>query len=102
MRTYTVRMITFEWDEAKNRSNLKKHGISFVEARSVFFDEYAVQFYDDEHSSEEDRFIMLGMSNLSRVLVVCHCEKAGGEVIRIISARKATKKERGFYPQGTL
>ena len=93
-------MITFEWDEAKSRTNLKNYGVSFLEARSVFFDEYAVQFYDDEHSSEEDRFIMLGMSNLSRVLVVCHCEKAGGEVIRIISARKATKKERGFYPQG--
>jgi len=67
----------------------------------VFFDEYAVQFCDDEHSSE-DRFVMLGMSNLSRVLVVCHCERASGEVIRIISARKATKKERGFYPQGAL
>ena len=93
-------MITFEWDEAKGRANLKKHGVSFVEARSVFFDEYAVQFYDDEHSSAEDRFIMLGMSNLSRVLVVCHCERSGGEVIRIISARKATKRERGFYPQG--
>ena len=66
----------------------------------MFFDEYAVQFYDEDHSSEGDRFIMLGMSNLSRVLVVCHCEKAGGGVIRIISARKATKKERGFYPQG--
>ncbi len=93
-------MIAFEWDEAKGRTNLKKHGISFSEARSVFFDEYAVQFYDDEHSSEEDRFIMLGMSNLSRVLVVCHCERAGGEVIRIISARKATKQECSFYPQG--
>ncbi len=90
----------FEWDEAKSRTNLKKHGVSFLEARSVFFDEYAVQFYDDEHSSQEDRFIMLGMSNLSRILVVCHCERAGGEIIRIISARKATKKERGFYPQG--
>ena len=93
-------MITFEWNEAKSRANLKKHGVSFLEAKSVFFDEYAVQFYDDEHSSEEERFIMLGMSNLSRVLVVCHCERADGEVIRIISARKATKKERGFYPQG--
>ena len=92
--------MTFEWNEAKSRANLKKHGVSFEEAQSVFFDEYAVQFYDDEHSSEEDRFVMLGMSNLSRVLVVCHCEWASGEVIRIISARKATKKERGFYPQG--
>ena len=93
-------MTTFEWDEAKSRTNLKKHGVSFLVARSVFFDEYAVQFYDEDNSSEEDRFIMPGMSNLSRVLVVCHCERAGGEVIRIISARKATKRERGFYPQG--
>ena len=93
-------MITFEWDKAKSRTNLKKHGVSFEEAQSVFFDEYAVQFFDEEHSSEEDRFIMLGMSNLSRVLVVCHCERAGGSVIRIISARKATRKERGFHPEG--
>lgn len=95
-------MITFEWNEAKSRANQKKHGISFEEAKSVFFDEYAVQFYDDEHSSEEDRFIMLGMSNLSRILVVCHCERAEGQVIRIISARKATKKESGYYPQGAV
>jgi len=95
-------MIAFEWNEAKSRANLKKHGVSFEEAKSVFFDEYAVQFFDEEHSSEEDRFIMLGMSNQSRVLVVCHCERAGGHVIRIISARKATKKESGFYPKGAL
>ena len=68
----------------------------------MFFDEYTVQFYDEERSLEENRFIMLGMSNQSRVLVVCHCERAGGRMIRIISARKATKKERGFYPQGML
>ena len=91
-------MISFEWDETKSRSNLKKHGVSFEEARSVFFDEYAVQFFDEENSPEEDRFIMLGMSSHSRILVVCHCERAGGSVIRIISARKATTKERSFYP----
>lgn len=67
----------------------------------MFFDEYAVQFFDEKHSTEEDRFIMLGMSNESRVLIVCHCERENGETIRIISARKATKKERGFYPRGT-
>ncbi|MBT3059557.1 MAG: BrnT family toxin [Candidatus Thiodiazotropha sp.] len=71
-------------------------------AESVFFDEYAVQFYDEEHSSEEDRFIMLGMSNLSRMLIVCHCERAEGQLIRIISARRATKKESRFYPYGAL
>ena len=91
-------MISFEWDEAKSRSNLKKHGVSFEEARSVFFDEYAVQFFDEENSPEEDRFILLGMSSHSRVLVVCHCERAGDSVIRIISARKATTIERSFYP----
>ena len=95
-------MTTFEWSEAKDRANRKKHGVSFEEAKSVFFDEYAVQFYNEVHSSEEDRFIMLGMSNLSRVLVVCNCERASGEVLRIISARKATKKERGFYPRGAI
>ena len=68
----------------------------------MFFDEYAIQFYDDEHSSEEDRFIMLGMSNEARVLIVCHCEREKDETIRIISARKATKKERGFYPRGEI
>ena len=95
-------MLAFEWGQAKSQANLKKHGVSFDEAKSVFFDEYAVQLFDEEHSSEQDRFIMLGMSNQSRVLVVCHCERADGHVIRIISARKATKKESGFYPKGAL
>ncbi len=93
-------MISFEWHEAKDRANQKKHGISFEEAKSVFFDEYAVQFYDEGHSVEEDRFIMLGMSSESRILIVCHCERERGETIRIISARRATKNERRFYPQG--
>lgn len=93
-------MITFEWHEAKNTANQKKHGVSFEEAQSVFFDEYAVQFYDEEHSSDEERFVMLGMSNQSRILIVCHCERDSGNTIRIVSARKATNKERGFYPRG--
>ncbi|MCP4406273.1 MAG: BrnT family toxin [Gammaproteobacteria bacterium] len=93
-------MISFEWHEAKSMANLSKHGISFEEAKSVFFDEYAVQFYDEDHSSSEDRFVMLGISNQSRVLIVCHCERNSGETIRIISARKATKKEHSFYPRG--
>lgn len=90
-------MIRFEWDEAKAKANGRKHGVSFEEAKSVFFDDYARQFYDEDHSSKEDRFIMLGVSNRSRVLVVCHCERIGGSVIRIISARKATSKERKYY-----
>lgn len=90
-------MIRFEWDPAKARSNLIKHGVSFEEARSVFYDEYAVQFFDEDHSTTEDRFIMLGLSSELRVLVVCHCAKADESVIRLISARKATTKERQHY-----
>jgi len=90
-------MIEFEWSTAKARANLKKHGVSFEEAQSVFYDEYARQFFDEAHSEKEERFIMLGMSIRSNVLVVCHCERADGDTIRIISARKATRKERNFY-----
>jgi len=90
-------MTQFEWSQPKARANLKKHGISFEEAQSVFYDEFARQFYDDEHSEDEDRFILLGKSNQSRLLIVCHCERASGDIIRIISARKATAKERKFY-----
>jgi uncharacterized protein len=88
----------FEWDRAKATANLRKHQISFDEAQTVFYDEYAVQFFDDEHSSHEDRFIMLGMSSNARLLIVCHCERSGGDAIRIISARKATRAEAKFYP----
>lgn len=90
-------MVEFEWDEDKARVNLEKHGISFVEARSVFYDDYATQFFDEEHSDEEERFILLGLSNYSQVLVVIHCERNLGSTIRIISARRATKKERSYY-----
>jgi uncharacterized protein len=96
-RTYNVHMISFEWDHKKAVANLKKHGISFEEARSVFYDELAVQFFDEDSSDEEDRFILLGSSSESNVLIVCHCERHDGAVIRIISARKATKNERKFY-----
>jgi len=89
-------MIEFEWDLAKARINVQKHGISFEEAQSVFYDDYALQF-DDDGAAEEERFIMLGMSIKSKILVVCHCERAGGQIIRIISARKATANERTFY-----
>ena len=90
-------MIEFEWDVEKSKSNHKKHGISFEEARSVFSDDFAVQFYDDKNSTEEDRFLMLGYSNKSKLLVICHCERNSGKTIRIISARKATKNERKHY-----
>lgn len=90
-------MIEFEWDFAKAKVNLDKHGVSFEEAKSVFYDEYARQFFDDEHSESEDRFIMLGLSDHSRILVVCHCEQSQGNIIRLISARKATSNERKYY-----
>jgi len=90
-------MIKFEWDSAKATANIKKHGVSFEEARSVFYDEFAVQFFDDDHSSSEERFLLLGMGTGARLLLVCHCERDAGNTIRIISARKATKNESTFY-----
>lgn len=90
-------MIKFEWNAAKASINVKKHGVSFEEAQSIFYDEFAVQFFDEEHSSEEDRFLLLGMSTEARLLLVCHCERESGSVIRIISARRATKHESAFY-----
>ncbi|MEJ1355570.1 MAG: BrnT family toxin [Candidatus Sedimenticola sp. (ex Thyasira tokunagai)] len=94
-------MIEFAWDSAKAASNEKKHGISFEEAKSVFYDEFEIQFYDfDSSVPEEDRFLMLGLSSEARVLIVCHCERDSGNTIRIIDARKATKNERKFYEGG--
>lgn len=90
-------MIEFEWDPRKARENRRKHGVSFEEAQSVFYDEYAIQYFDDTHSESEERFVMLGMSIRTRVLVVCHCERGQGQVLRIISARKATRNERRHY-----
>ncbi|MBT9613729.1 MAG: BrnT family toxin [Burkholderiales bacterium] len=90
-------MIKFEWDAAKSSSNKKKHGVSFEEAQSVFYDEFAVQFFDEENSVSEDRFLMLGLSDEARLLIVCHCERAQGNIIRIISARKATRNESSYY-----
>lgn len=90
-------MIEFEWDPAKAASNLRKHGVSFDEAQSIFYDEFAVQFFDDEYPGIEERFLLLGMSSQARLLLVCHCERRAGNVIRIISARKATRRESTFY-----
>ncbi len=90
-------MIKIEWNSAKAAANLKKHGISFAEAKSVFFDEFAVQFFDEEHSTDEQRFLMLGMSSMARLLIVCHCERGAGDIVRIISARKATRRESAHY-----
>ena len=90
----------FEWDLSKASTNLRKHQVSFDEAKTVFFDDFAVQFFDEEHSLDEERFIMLGMSSGAKLLVVCHCERGDGDVIRIFSARKATRSEASFYPGG--
>jgi hypothetical protein len=89
--------VRFEWDEAKNRENRRKHGVSFEEAQTVFLDENAVRFFDPDHSEDEDRFLMLGISFRLRLLVVCHCFRVSDSVIRIISARKADGREEADY-----
>lgn len=89
--------IQFEWDASKASINQKKHGISFDEAKSVFYDENAIIIHDPEHSTAEERFVLLGISSVSRVLVVIHCYRKKDKIIRIISARKATKKETTQY-----
>ena len=88
--------LRFEWDARKATANLKKHGISFEEAKSVFFDERAKLIDDPDHSEDEDRFILLGLSHSLRIVVVCHCYR-DENVIRIISARKATVRELKEY-----
>ena len=89
--------LRFEWDKRKNNANIKKHKVSFEEAQSAFKDENAIQFFDPDHSDDEDRFILLGMSMKLRVLVVCHCFRESELKIRIISARKADKLEERDY-----
>lgn len=89
--------LRFEWDDDKEKINITKHGISFDEARTVFFDERALQFFDPDHSEDEDRFVLLGMSFKLRILVVCHCSREEEAVIRIFSARKADRDEQGEY-----
>jgi hypothetical protein len=89
--------IRFEWDERKSRENKRKHRVSFEEAQTVFLDENAIRYFDPDHSDDESRFLMLGMSFTLRVLVVCHCYRVDGSVIRIISARRANKREQASY-----
>ena len=90
-------MIRFEWDPNKERINRQKHGITFAEAQTVFYDSEALVIDDPAHLETEDRFIILGMSNQAKLLVVCHCYRVSDEVIRIISARKATRTETSQY-----
>ena len=93
-------MYYFNWDENKNRINLEKHGITFEEASTVFFDDRAILFDDPEPSIDEDRFLLLGMSETAKVCIVCHCYRESDTVIRIISARQATRKEEQRYVRG--
>lgn len=90
--------LRFEWDDVKAAANAKKHGVSFDEARSAFFDERARLIDDPDHSEDEERFILMGLSSALRLLVVCHCYRSKGSIIRIISARKATAREAKSYP----
>lgn len=90
--------LRIEWDDAKARANLRKHGIRFDEAETAFSDDYGLVLPDPDHSSmDEQRLILIGMSAALRVLVVVHCERAGGDIIRLISARRATRSERAQY-----
>ncbi|MEN8164806.1 MAG: BrnT family toxin [Acidobacteriota bacterium] len=92
-----MKELVFEWDERRENANVKKHGVSFEEARSAFFDGHALVFLDPDHSDDEDRFILLGLSIKLRKLVVCHCFREEETVIRMISARKADKEEEQEY-----
>jgi uncharacterized DUF497 family protein len=90
----------FEWDEDKNQTNYRKHGVWFEEAQTVWADETSIEFFDPEHSKAEDRFIRIGNSTALRLLLVVFCERDEDHVIRIISARRATKKEAKQYEEG--
>ena len=87
----------FEWDNEKAEINFEKHGVTFEEAKSVFWDECAIEFYDSKHSEWEDRFLLLGLNTKFKLLLICHCHRENDEVIRIISARHATKNESKHY-----
>ena len=94
-----MKHITFKWDKKKDSTNIQKHGISFDEARSVFYDDNARLMHDPDHSEDEERFLIPGLSKKINILVICHCYREGNEVTRIISARKATKNEKKQYQE---
>lgn len=91
--------INFEWDQKKNEANITKHKISFEEAKTVFWDEKAAIAHDPDHSEDEDRYITIGFSANGRLLLICFCERDGGNTIRIISARKLTRREMKQFNQ---
>jgi len=92
--------LTFEWDEVKSKANLQKHKVSFEEGKTIFNDPFLFTFPDEKHSANEDRFINIGLSAKSRILVLTHTEQQ--DKIRIISCRKATARERKFYEEGSF
>ena len=92
-----MKSLEFTWDTRKNKSNQKKHGVQFEEAQTVFYDPRAIQYFDPDHSNDEERFLLLGLSAKTNVLIVCHCYREKEPLIRIISARKANKNERKNY-----
>ena len=92
----------FEWDERKNIANQRKHGVSFSEARTIFADGNATEFFDLDHSKSEERFILWGVSDCARVLIVSYCYRKDYSIIRVISARKADKREEGIYWRNVL
>jgi uncharacterized protein len=94
---YNYTEVSFDWDPRKAESNFRKHDITFEEAQSVFKDEFSRLIADPDHSRDENRYILLGFSDKDRMLVVCHCYREGDAIIRLISARKATKRERRYY-----
>jgi len=94
-----MKTLTFEWDNSKAESNLKKHGISFEEAKTIFDDDNARLILDPDHANQEERFILLDMSYMLKVLTVVHCYRNNEGVIRIISARKSTKNEEKHYKE---
>ena len=93
-------IIKFEWDNNKNEINKKKHGLSFEEAKEVFGDENAILFDDPDHSLDEDRFLIIGSVKSSKICIVSHCYRDNDNIIRLISARQATKNEKRFYEEG--
>jgi uncharacterized DUF497 family protein len=95
-----MRFISFTWDHSKNKLNTKKHKVSFEEAKSVFYDENAIEFYDLDHSEDEDRYLLIGLSERFHIIIVSYSFQKESSVIRIISARKATKKETQYYHGG--
>jgi uncharacterized DUF497 family protein len=97
-----MNQLSFEWDPKKAESNLAKHGVSFEEARTVFYDERALVIPDPDHSATEERFVIMGLGAFGRVLVVVHCLRSNNNVVRIISARRAGAKEKQPYMKGKI